>query len=105
MRQLLACLRHVAVPTKVVHPHSTPGTAAQQEATAALVAHFREQCHSTNPLPLPSIPEASTSQELQIASHPLLEKVLRCECCIETLKISKDLLALNFGIFTGATAV
>ena len=83
MRQLLACLHHVAVPTKVVQPHSTPATAAQQEATAALVAHFRAQCHSANPLPLPSIPEASASQELQIASHPLSEKVLRCECYME----------------------
>lgn len=76
VRQLLACLHHVAVPTKVVQPHATPGSAAQQEATAALVGHCREQCHSANPVPLPSIPEASPSEELQPSSHPLSEEVL-----------------------------
>lgn len=54
VHQLMACLSHVGVPTKTAHLRAAATSPAQQETTAALVAHFRAHCHLPHPLPLPA---------------------------------------------------
>lgn len=74
---MLACLHHVGVPTKVTLPHYAPGGPAEQQATAALVAHFRENCRLPHPLPLPPIleEEAAAEEEPQNEVAPQANKV------------------------------
>ncbi len=76
MHQLLACLHHVGVPTKVTLPYYTPGGPAEQQATANLVTHFRENCRLPHPLPLPPIlEEESAAEEPQSEPAPQANKV------------------------------
>ena len=78
LHQLLACLHHVGVPTKVTLPQYAPGGPAEQQATAALVAHFRENCRLPHPLPLPPILEeeaAAEEPETEPAPKVCLKKI------------------------------
>ena len=74
VRQLLACLSHVGVRSKVLQSsplHGNRATRPDQHAER-LVNHFRKESRAESPKPLPSLPdipeealEADDSQELQ----------------------------------------
>lgn len=74
VRQLLACLSHVGIPSRVLAATPLQGSRATRPDPRAerLVAHFRKERQTESPKPLPSLPdipeeasEAEESQELQ----------------------------------------
>ncbi len=73
VRQLLACLSHVGVQSKVLQATPLQGNRATKPDQRAerLVSHFRKESRTESPKPLPSLPdipeealEADDSQEL-----------------------------------------
>ena len=59
VRQLLACLSHVGVSSRVLQASPLQGRKATKPDQRAerLVNHFRKELRSDNPKPLPSLPD------------------------------------------------
>jgi len=79
VRQLLACLSHVGVQSRVLQATPLKGSRATRPDQLAerLVSHFRKESRAESPKPLPSLPDIPEEGQEADDSQDLAEEVIQ----------------------------